>query len=98
MRRVRNKRGLQLSNNPRKTCNDIVIETFSEAILRPKFDLANYDEELCRKIVGFFMDHYDEIFTPPVILRRVVEDKVNIKDFLIMIVDGYSKDLNDLLR
>ena len=76
MRRVRNKQGLRLSNHPRKTCQDIVIETFSEAILRPKFDLANYDEELCKKIVCFFMDHYDAIFTPPVNLRRVVEDKV----------------------
>ena len=78
MRRVRNKQGLRLSNHPRKTCQDIVIETFSEAILRPKFDLANYDEELCKKIVCFFMDHYDAIFTPPVNLRRVVEDKVCI--------------------
>jgi hypothetical protein len=77
MRRVRNKQGLRLgSNHPRKTCQDIVIETFSEAILRPKFDLANYDEELCKKIVCFFMDHYDAIFVPPVNLRRVVEDKV----------------------
>ena len=76
MRRVRSKHGLRLSANPKKTCHDIVIETFSESILRPKFDLANYDEELCRKIVGFFVEHYDDIFTPPVKLRRVVEDKV----------------------
>ena len=76
MRRVRSKHGLRLSNNPKKSCHDIVVETFAEAILRPKFDFANYDEELCRKIVCFFVDHYDAIFIPPVDLRRVVEDKV----------------------
>jgi hypothetical protein len=38
---------------------------------------ANYDEEICRKIVEFFVDHYDDIWTPPVSLRREVEERVS---------------------
>ena len=75
MRRVRSKNGLKLHS--RKSCQDVIVETFSEAILRPHFDLANYDEELCRKIVVFFMDHYEEIWTPPVGLRKEVEERVS---------------------
>jgi hypothetical protein len=66
---------LQLDSTFR-SCRDVVLETFSETILKPQ-DLANYDEELCRKIVQFFVDHYDEIWTPPVSLRREVEERVS---------------------
>ena len=76
MKRVRGKQGLRLSYHPRKSNHDVILETFAEAILRPKFDLANYDEELCRKIVCFFMEHFDDIWTPPVCLRKEVEERV----------------------
>ena len=76
MRRVSSKHGLKISTHPTKNCYDVVLETFSESILKPKRDFANYDEDLCRKIVGFFMENYDEIWTPPVCLRKEVEDKV----------------------
>jgi hypothetical protein len=75
MRRVSVKEKLQLDSTFR-SCRDVVLETFSETILKPQ-DLANYDEELCRKIVQFFVDHYDEIWTPPVSLRREVEERVS---------------------
>ena len=68
MRRGSSKQGLMISStNPKKSCHNVVLETFSEAILRPKSDLANYDEELCKKIVCFFMDNYDDIWTPPIL-------------------------------
>ncbi len=76
MKRVRAKQGLRLGSNPRKSCQDIVLETFSEAILRPRNDLANYDEQLCKKIVCFFMDNFEMIWTPPVSLRKEVEERV----------------------
>ena len=76
MKRVSSKHGLKISTHPTKNCYDVVLETFSESILKPKRDFANYDEDLCRKIVGFFMENYDEIWTPPVCLRKEVEDKV----------------------
>ena len=79
MRRVGSKEGLSLTNNPRhpKSCHDVVVETFSETILRPKNDLANYDEEVCRKIICFFMDHFEEIWSPSLCLRKEVEERVS---------------------
>ena len=76
MRRVGAKRGLQLCNNPKKSCHDVVVETFAETIIRPKNDLANYDEELCRKIICFFLDHFDQIWSPALSLRKEVEERV----------------------
>ena len=78
MRRVSSKQGLILNGlNVYKSCYDEVLDTFAEAILKPKSDLANYDEELCKRIVSFFMENYDEIWTPPVSLRKEVEERVS---------------------
>ena len=76
MRRVSTKDKLQLDSSFR-SCRDVVLETFCEAILKPQ-DLANYDEELCKKIVLFFVEHYDSIWTPPISLRREVEERVSV--------------------
>jgi hypothetical protein len=77
MRRVGAKTGLKLQeSNPRKSCTDVVLDTFAGAVLRPQNDFANYDEELCRKIVRFFMENYDDIWTPPICLRKEVEERV----------------------
>ena len=79
MKRVGSKEGLPLSAQPRKSCHDVVVETFAETILRPKNDsLANYDEELCRKIICFFLDHFEEIWSPSLGLRKEVEERVRI--------------------
>ena len=75
MRRVAEKKNLELDSSLRG-CRRVVVDTFSETILKPQ-DLSNYDEELCSKIVEFFMDHYEEIWTPPVSLRREVEERVS---------------------
>ena len=78
MRRVSSKQGLILNGlNVYKSFYDEVLDTFAEAILKPKSDLANYDEELSKRIVSFFMENYDEIWTPPVSLRKEVEERVS---------------------
>lgn len=77
MRRVSEKQNLELDTTNRG-CRHVVVEAFSETILKPQ-DLSNYDEELCRKIVHFFIDHYDDIWTPPVSLRREVEERVSFR-------------------
>ena len=81
MRRVSSKQGLLICNNSKKSCYDVVIDTFSESIIRPKNDLANYDEELCKKIVSFFMENYEDIWTPPLCLRKEVEERVSTRGF-----------------
>ena len=79
MKRVGSKEGLHLSpRNPTKSCHDVVVETFAETILRPKNDLANYDEEVCRKIICFFLDHFEEIWSPSMGLRKEVEERVRV--------------------
>ena len=84
MRRVSSKQGLILNGlNIHKSCYDEVLDTFAEAILKPKCDLANYDEDLCKKIVSFFMENYDEIWTPPVSLRKEVEERVSFDHQII---------------
>ena len=86
MRRVGAKRGLQLSSNPRKSCHDVVVDTFAETIIRPKNDLANYDEELCRKIICFFLDHFEQIWSPALNLRKEVEERVSKRRFLLVLI------------
>ncbi len=75
MRRVSTKDKLELDQSQRTT-KTVVQETFVESIIKPQ-DLANYDEEVCKKIVSFFMDHYDSIWIPPVTLRKEVEERVS---------------------
>ena len=88
MRRVSSKQGLILNGgNVYKSCYDEVLDTFAEAVLKPKSDLANYDEELCKRIVSFFMENYDEIWTPPVSLRKEVEERVSSWHQLIVFVE-----------
>ena len=43
---------------------------------RPEVQTTNYDGEISRKIVEFFIKNYEAIWTPPESLRREVEDKV----------------------
>ena len=76
IRRVETKEKLELDPTSR-TCRDVLLETFSESILKPQ-DLGNYDEDLCRKVVLFFVEHYDQIWLPPISLRREVEERVRI--------------------
>lgn len=74
MRRVSSKDKLELDQSQRTT-KCVIQETFVESIIKPQ-DLANYDEEVCKKIVRFFMEHYDSIWIPPVSLRKEVEERV----------------------
>ncbi len=76
MRRVSAKSRLQLHPDPKRSAYQVVLDTFSNVVLRADKDLANYDEELCRRIVQFFMENYEEVWTPPVCLRKEVEEQV----------------------
>jgi len=82
MRRVSSKDNLELDQSHRAT-KSVVLETFVEAIIKPQ-DLGNYDEDLCKKVVRFFMDHYDNIWTPPVTLRKEVEERVFFHKFILI--------------
>eukprot|EP00095_Tigriopus_kingsejongensis_P004452 maker-scaffold168_size293125-snap-gene-0.25 protein:Tk04452 transcript:maker-scaffold168_size293125-snap-gene-0.25-mRNA-1 annotation:"dep domain-containing protein 1a-like" len=73
MRRVSVNHDLRLRED--KCNHTLALDTFFDAILRPS-DPFNQDEELSRKIVLFFMEHYDQIWTPPESLRREIEEKV----------------------
>ena len=85
MRRLASKDKLKLmgssylgctSKDGYKKCKDIVLDVFTETIIKPNQDYSNGDMELSRKIVQFFMDHYDDVWTPPAKLRKEVEERV----------------------
>ena len=40
---------------------------------------TTYDVDLTKRIVGFFVDHYDEVWVPPTELRKEVEERVRWK-------------------
>ena len=86
MRRLASKDKLRLmissnlgfySKDGLRKCKDIVLDVFTETIIKPNQDYSNGDMELSRKIVQFFMDHYDEVWTPPAKLRKEVEERVS---------------------
>ena len=64
----------------------LLLETFSDSILRAQ-DMANYDGDMSRKIVAFFIAHYEDVWTPPRGLRKEVEESVSrlidLRTFLI---------------
>ena len=62
-----------------RSCRDAVLDTFTETIIKPNQDYSNGDMELSRKIVQFFMDHYEAVWTPPTALRKEVEERVSVK-------------------
>jgi len=53
----------------------LTAETFMDVVLRPA-ELATYNPDIAGKILQFFIDYYDEIWTPPEQLRREVEERV----------------------
>merc|ERR1719319_2111210 len=55
--------------------NSLAMNTFLDVTLRPK-EFSSYDPELARKVLQFFLDHYDEVWTPPQSLRKEVEERV----------------------
>lgn len=75
MKRVSTNKDLQLKSD--RSNQELVVDTFFDAILRPATGSFNHDEELSRRIVLFFMDHYDQIWTPPESLRKEIEEKVS---------------------
>merc|ERR1712141_126371 len=54
----------------------VVLDVFTETIIKPNQDYSNGDIELSRKIVQFFLDHYEEVWTPPAKLRKEVGERV----------------------
>ena len=88
MRRLASKEKLRLMSNNGlgsdsssdygyKSCSTVVLDVFTETIIKPNQDYSNGDIELSRKIVQFFLDHYDDIWTPPAKLRKEVEERVS---------------------
>ena len=75
MRRVAVNAKLHLSGEAGKSNRCLALDIFSPSVLRP-CSMSRYDEELCRKIVAFFIDHYDDVWTPSEGLRKEVEEKV----------------------
>ena len=53
----------------------LAIDTFLEVILRPS-NLSRHNRELAMNIVQYFLDHYEQVLTPPQDLRREVEEQV----------------------
>ena len=54
---------------------NIALHTFLEVILRPS-SMSRHNRELANNIVQYFLDHYEQVWTPPQDLRREVEDQV----------------------
>ena len=50
---------------------------------RPEVPATNYDGDISRKIVEFFIKNYEAVWTPPESLRREVEDKVRVSNAFI---------------
>ena len=57
---------------------------------RPEVPATNYDGDISRKIVEFFINNYEAIWTPPESLRREVEDKVRVSNAFIYTQYGDS--------
>ena len=53
---------------------------------RPEVQTTNYDGEISRKIVEFFIKNYEAIWTPPESLRREVEEKVRCLNDIVAVV------------
>ena len=53
----------------------LALETFLEVILRPS-NISRHNRELSSNIVQYFLDHYEQVLTPPQDLRREVEEEV----------------------
>jgi len=62
----------------KKSLRSFVLDTFTEVIINPgELDnMTTHDVAMSRKIVAFFMDNYDQVWTPPTILRKEVEERV----------------------
>ena len=69
-----------------RNCNEVVLDVFTETIIRPNQEDSNVDLELSRKIVQFFMDHYEAVWTPPTKLRKEVEERVSVDAAEIVIL------------
>ena len=74
IKRVSNNSQLRLSTE--QDNYHLFLETFSDSILRAK-DMTNYDGDMSRKIVAFFISHYEDVWTPPKDLRKEVEESVS---------------------
>ena len=64
---------LKLDSNASNS--SLAIDTFLEVILRPS-NLTRHNRELATNIVQYFLDHYEQVLTPPQDLRREVEEQV----------------------
>ena len=53
----------------------MALDTFLEVILRPS-NISRHNRELSANIVQYFLDHYEQVLTPPQDLRREVEEEV----------------------
>ena len=53
-----------------------LLDTFSEVVINTQDD-TTYDVDLSKRIVSFFVDHYDQVWVPPTDLRKEVEERVS---------------------
>jgi len=86
IKRLSCKEGLDLSSDPsynppvggkKKFDNmrSFLLDTFAQVVLNTEED-TTYDVDLTKRIVGFFVDHYDEVWVPPTELRKEVGERV----------------------
>ena len=61
--------------DPKTSNSSLAVDTFLEVILRPS-NLSRHNRELASNIVQYFLDHYEQVLTPPQDLRREVEEQV----------------------
>ncbi|XP_013405001.1 DEP domain-containing protein 1B isoform X2 [Lingula anatina] len=57
------------------TTRQLVLSTFSRCILRSKEEV-DLDELLSMRLVGFMMDHYEDILSVPEHLKKQVDDRI----------------------
>ena len=61
--------------DPNISNRNVALNTFLEVIMRPS-NMSRHNRELASNIVQYFLDHYEQVWTPPQDLRREVEDQV----------------------
>jgi len=72
---------LKISSNSNLTLDSsttnasLSLNIFREVILRPS-NLSSHNRDLATQITQYFLDHYEQVWSPPQDLRREVEEQV----------------------
>ena len=95
------KEGLDLASDPSYNLGGLgkkkatsmrafLLDTFAQVVINTQDDATAFDVDLTKRIVSFFVDHYDQVWVPPTELRKEVEERVRDRPELNLVYD-FSK-------